>query len=185
MKKRLLLTLMVVSNILMFVACGGDTKEENTTKAAAETTTEETTEAEAKACKLEWEVPEGFTSEDGESYVSADYPTDSSNITYTETLGDVTSIDFTKEDYEEVLKALMGDEIEMNITKFENIESNGCPGLEIRIEYNYSGVKMVQTQYAFISDGNSYSLTYTVVDDSAYAAAFEESMKTVKMVEIQ
>ena len=187
MKKRLLLTLMVVANVLVAVACGSDTKEEATTNANDKSTTVETTTGaeEAKACKLVWEVPENFTTEDDMIYVSPDYPTDASNITYTESLDDPTGIDFTKEDYETTLKTLFGEEVELNITKFEKTESNGCDGLIIAIEYELQGIKMAQTQYVYASGDDIYSVTYTVVNDSAYAAAFEESAKSIKMVEVE
>lgn len=190
MKKRLLLTIMVVSGILMFAACGSDDKNETTTNAegnkestTTEAGTEEDTTAEAKAYKLSWEAPEGFTSEDGMLYVGTDYPVDASNITYLESPNDVAGIDFTKEEYMETLQAVLGETVA--ITKFEELESNGCEGLLIKLEYEIQGIKMVQTQYIYMSGKDLYSVTYTVVNDSPYAAAFEDSAKTIKMVEAE
>ena len=187
MMKKLLLMLALVISMVAATACGAKTDD------AGESFNNMNSEKESKEDKKEpirwefkWSVPEGFLSEDGELYVTDDYPTDTSNITYTHSENDSMGINFTSKKFEELMDDTFSKlviEIDVVVDKFEEIEKSGCKGLSIESHYSMGEVELIQIQYVFQLGEEIHTVCYTAVGDT-WLDKFVESAKSITITPI-
>ena len=185
--KKLLLVLALISSIIVVAACGANS--DNVGEASNNVDSEKQSNEDKKKPKsweFVWNAPEGFSSDDGETYVTDDYPNDTSNITYTSSEDDGKGINFTSKEFETVLEdtySKLGMEIDVVVDRFEKIEKNGCVGLVIESNYSLNNVKLIQLQYAYQVGEKIHTVCYTAVGDT-WLEVFKENAKSITITPI-
>ncbi len=120
-------------------------------------------------------------------YVHERNPLDSSNIYYTASEGDVggaVSDKLSKESYEKIVENAYkenGQEIDLTIESFEEIDMEGVPGYKIRSSYEVEGGEVEQLAYLILAE-NTYTITYSQMADDDLMADFEISDGEIKLV---
>jgi len=168
MKKKILLGLLLICGIFALTGC----KEEV-----------------EKAYKLEWNVPPGFSSKDGKLYYSSDYPIDTSNIVYGKEENTAIRADAGEVEIEIELKKnlqkVLAQEVEVEVTVFEEVELDGFDGLHVEADCELMGVEMTQICYIYDCDGATYSIAYTFMNDKDWEPLFRESVSSMRIVETE
>ncbi len=186
--KKFLLALVLTCTMAAAVACGSKSEDNSGVNSNNNGSVNESNKDsnEPTGWEFGWTAPEEFVSDDGELYITSDYPTDSSNITYTHSADDGTGLDFTAEDYETLLEstyAELGMTIDVTIDKFESIETNGCEGLYIESHYSMAEIELIQIQYAYQTGDEVHTVCYTAVG-AAWLDTFKENAKTITLTPI-
>lgn len=134
-------------------------------------------------------IPEGYveSSEIPGMYVHPKAPLDSSNIYYTMTEssneGQVIE-DLTEADYEELIEtayAEAGQQIDLLIESFEQIDMEGIPGYKIRSSFEVADEAVEQLAYIILAE-NTCTVTYSQLSDDELMADFEISDGQIKLV---
>ncbi len=120
-------------------------------------------------------------------YVHKRSPLDSSNIYYTISAGNengMVSGKLTGEIYENLLEDAYreaGQEIDLKIKSFEEIDLEGIPGYKIRSSYQVAGGEIEQLAYLILGQ-DTYTITYSQMSDDELLADFEISDGEIRLV---
>lgn len=133
------------------------------------------------------ELPRGFRAYQNEEglYVHKNYPSDLSTISYviSESDEDITQmkqeafIDLLEADYYDVY----GDNVEIHVTEFENIQIDGRHGLRIKFEFEFKGIEYEQLMYAIYNGHETHILNYTQEKDGGWMEDFEKSAASISL----
>ncbi len=188
MRRKFILTLVLVCCIMAAVACGSSLDANSGVNANNSGAVDESNKAENKSAEWEfcWTAPEEFIyDEEGGVYVTSDYPTDSSNITYTFQEDDGDGLNITAASYEEQEEseyAAFGS-IDIIVNKFEVIENNGCEGLYVESQYSVDDTVFYQIQCSYQVGNGIHTVRYTAVGDT-WLDTFKENVKTITLTPI-
>lgn len=131
-----------------------------------------------------FDVPEGFEeSQDVDNlYVAARYPLDISMIYYEVMDGDISlqlmTEEMFKEQAEENIRQIYGEDVEVNIDSYEGVKIDGYPTFRILCHYEAEGVKISQLEYVINAD-RTYVVTYSQTSDYDWMEEFEASAATI------
>lgn len=120
-------------------------------------------------------------------YLHERAPLDSSNIYYSvsEGVGDgVVSESLTKEAYEEELEEAFkesGQEINVTVAAFEEVDMDGVPAYKIRSSYENGENTIEQLTYLILAE-DTYTITYSQAEDDELMADFEVSDGEIRLV---
>lgn len=120
-------------------------------------------------------------------YVHKRNPLDSSNIYYTVSEGNdkgMVSSELTEKAYEELLENAYeesGQNVDLNITSFEEIDMEGVPGYKIRSSYQVDQGEIEQLTYLILAQ-DTYTITYSQMSDDELMADFEISDGEIRLV---
>lgn len=164
MKKKLFALLTATVVALSTVACGGSDVE--------------------LTGEFTFDVPEGFTETEANTFVAPNYPEEASNINWL-TLENDGSFDSTTskaliESVESELETAYGGDITISLLEEEKYEINGRRALKYAFEYELMGMKIVQLQCIIEDREELIFLTYTEFAEEGYYDDFQESVKTVR-----
>ncbi|NBJ94671.1 hypothetical protein [Parablautia muri] len=134
-------------------------------------------------------IPSGYQESDEipGMYVHEKSPLDSSNVYYTisEGSGDGrVSEALTKDSYEEILEEAFqeaGQDIDLEIEAFEEIDMEGIPAYKIRSSYRVEDGEIEQLTYLILAE-NTYTITYSQMSDDELMADFEISDGAIRLV---
>ncbi len=116
---------------------------------------------------LSCSIPEGFEPHPDEEglYIHKNYPKDVSTISYVISESDEDTSDLTKDNFKEMLEAEYmseyGDEVEVNITEFEEIKVDGRNGLRIMLDCELKGQEYEQLMYLLFNGEETHILDFT------------------------
>ncbi|MCM1122862.1 MAG: hypothetical protein NC416_09785 [Eubacterium sp.] len=133
-----------------------------------------------------FDLPEGFeeSEEMAGMYVTGRYPLDASTIYYTAMEQDIALQLLTeeafKEQMQESLREAYGEDIEVTVDNFENIEVSGYPAFRIRCRYQVNQIEITQLEYAINAD-KSYMITYSQTGDYDRMEEYEASAATIRV----
>lgn len=134
-------------------------------------------------------IPEGYH-ESGQipgMYLHERAPLDSSNIYYTVSEGNgggQVSESLTEAEYKETIENAFreaGQDVELEIDSFEELDMDGVPAYKIRSCYETEGNKIQQLTYLVLAD-NTYTITYSQSEDDELMADFEISAGEIRLV---
>lgn len=135
-----------------------------------------------KGCTFD--LPEGFveSTETDNLFVTERYPLDTSMIYYEVMDGDISlqlmTRDFFKEQTEENLSQVFGEDIVINIDNYESMKIDGHPVFRILCHYEADNIKITQLEYIINAD-KTYVITYSQTSDYDWMEAFETSAATI------
>lgn len=131
---------------------------------------------------LTFAVPEGFVYDDvNQIYNSAD---GMANIIYS-TMENDGSIAYVTQELMEIglessLTSQLGTELDVTFTLWEETTIEGFDAIQYSIEYEMSGIPIVQTQIIIGATEKLHYLTFTDMSDGEYDDEFEAVMESVK-----
>ena len=137
-----------------------------------------------KGCTFE--LPEGFEeAEDRKGmYVTGRYPIDASTIYSVTGEQDISLQLMTEETFKEQtqenLRELYGEEVTLNIDSFESIRIDGYPAFRILCHYQVEDIQITQLQYVINAD-KSYMVIYSQTSDYDRMEEYEASAATIKI----
>lgn len=120
-------------------------------------------------------------------YVHNRNPLDSSNIYYTVSEGGedgMVSTALTREIYEKTLEEAYeqsGQNVDLVIESFEEIDMEGVPGYKIRSTYQVNEEKIEQLTYLILAK-NTYTVTYSQMSDDELMADFVITDGAIRLV---
>lgn len=134
-------------------------------------------------------IPSGYQESDEipGMYVHEKSPLDSSNVYYTisEGSGDgKVSKTLTEDSYKEILEEAFqeaGQDIDLEIEAFEEIDMEGVPAYKIRSSYSVEDGEIEQLTYLILAE-NTYTITYSQMSDDELMADFEISDGAIRLV---
>lgn len=111
-------------------------------------------------------------------YVHERNPLDSSNIYYTVSEGSAGNVpeSLTRESYQAMVEEAYreaGQEVELQITSFEEIDMDGIPGYKIRSSYKVDADAEIEQLVYLILAKDTYTITYSQLSDDELMADFE------------
>lgn len=131
-------------------------------------------ESEELTCVL----PDGFKEYPDEEglYVYKNFPKDASTISYVISESDTTA-EITKESLKADLEAdyleAYGDQVDIEITEFQNIKIDGRKSLSIKMEYEFKGVAYEQLMYVIYNGADLHVLNFTQEKDGKWSEEFK------------
>lgn len=134
-------------------------------------------------------IPEGYveSTEIPGMYVHPKAPLDSSNIYYTiaeSSNGGQVIENLTEADYEDLIEgayAEAGQQVDLQIESFEQVDMEGIPGYKIRSSYEMEDNQVEQLAYIILAE-NTCTVTYSQLSDDELMADFEISDGQIKLV---
>lgn len=120
-------------------------------------------------------------------YLHERTPLDSSNIYYTVSEGSgngLVSESLTKEAYRKIMEEAFqksGQEVDLEIESFEEIDMDGIPAYKIRSTYEAADHQIEQLAYLILAE-DTYTITYSQAADDELMADFEISDGEIKLV---
>ena len=133
------------------------------------------------------ELPRGFRAYQNEEglYVHKNYPSDLSTISYVISESDEDITQMKQEEFKDLLEAdyydVYGDNVEIHVTEFENIQIDGRHGLRIKFEFVFKGVEYEQLMYAIYNGHETHILNYTQEKDGGWMEDFEKSAASISL----
>ena len=85
-----------------------------------------------------------------------------------------------KEQTQENLRELYGEEVTLNIDSFESIRIDGYPAFRILCHYQVEDIQITQLQYVINAD-KSYMVIYSQTSDYDRMEEYEASAATIKI----
>lgn len=202
MKKKLLSLVLIAMLSMSVVACGAAEGDQiltpATTEAPAESEavvntdgtaeapveTEAPTEAPAEtAGTFTFDVPEGFTDDGNGFYEHSDEMTFATIYTYTiENDGsfDQVSKELLLMGLQVGLTAELGEEVDIEMTSYEEITIGEYEAVEYSIAYEYQGIGFEQTQFLINEPDVFRYVTYTNISGDGYAEIFAASGDSIR-----
>lgn len=208
MYKKWVLLLVTGICVMQIVGCGNKSSQETSTSgeeavveesagdsSANQAATEEASSTIADGEQIVFEdaelncsLPKGFVeSNDVEGlYIHKSYPTDISTISYviSESEEDITKM--TQEEFKAMLEAdyydAYGDEVVIDITKYEIIKIDGRNALRITLEYEFKGVTYEQLMYMIYNGDETHILNYTQEKGGKWMEEFEKSGESISLI---
>lgn len=165
MRKKLMALALVCTMVAALTACGGSKKNGT----------------------MNYTLPDGFTeqSEGSGQYVTADYPNDSSNIIVQETKDDPYGVDYTEEQFTELVSAAyeaQGYSIDsFEIVEFTKSKLNGFDTLLIDCNYTLMGVEIEQIEFLAQIGDTTHVITYTTSPELGWHDAFRQSIDSISI----
>lgn len=153
--------------------------EENNLDASVVTSTRTTREC-------TFDLPEGFaeSEETKGMYVTGRYPLDASTIYYAVGEQDIALQLLTKEAFkeqtQESLRQMYGEDTEVTVDSFESIKISGYPAFRILCHYQIGRIQITQLEYAVNAD-KSYMITYSQTGDYDHMGEYEASAATISV----
>lgn len=149
--------------------------------------TEEKSGDEVSCCAVL--IPTGYqeSEEIPGMYVHERSPLDSSNVYYTVSEGNGdgrVSRELTKDSYWEIMEEAFreaGQDIDLEIESFEEIDMEGIPAYKIRSSYTVEDGEIEQLAYLILAD-DTYTVTYSQMSDDELMADFEISDGEIRLV---
>lgn len=138
-----------------------------------------------KGCTFD--LPEGFveSTETDNLFVTERYPLDTSMIYYEIMDGDISlqlmTKDFFKEQAEENLSQVYGEDIVIDIDNYESVKIDGYPAFRILCHYEVDNIKITQLEFIVNAD-KTYVITYSQTSDYDWMEAFETSAATIHVI---
>ena len=164
MKKRILAVVMMLVLAIGMVACGAESEG-----------------------TFVYEAPAGFEWDDSEQCYYA--PDGMSNILYNNIENDGSFKSVTKnmleETFEEQYSAAFGEDIDITITSWEEVTVDGYDAVLYALEYEYSGIGLLQMQIMINGTDYIHYVTFTGMQDSEYADDFKACVSTMKFEAVQ
>lgn len=133
------------------------------------------------------ELPRGFRPYQNEEglYVHRNYPSDLSTISYviSESEEDITQM--KQEEFTDLLEAdyyqVYGDNVEIHVTEYENIQIDGRHGLKIKFEFEFKGIGYEQLMLAIYNGHETHILNYTQEEGAGWMEDFEKSADSISL----
>lgn len=138
---------------------------------------------------LLWVLPKSFRALDGEEgvYVSRDYPTDTSTVTYVIAESEDNISDVSQEEFREMMEAdfldTYGDQVHINITNYEKVRVSKRSGLRIDMNYEFKGAEYEQIAVMLYNGNESHIINYTEEKDGKWKDEFENSISSLSFAE--
>lgn len=136
---------------------------------------------------LAYQLPEGFYEIAEGQYGAPDSPNDTSNIIIKAVEDDPYGINYTKEEFEELIVSayeLQGYYVEsFEVSEFEKGQLGGYDSLVISCSYNLYGIDVQQTQFMLQVDNVTCVFTYTTSDVYGWFDTFRENVELIRIVE--
>lgn len=134
-------------------------------------------------------IPEGYRESEQipGMYLHERTPLDSSNIYYTVSEGSgggQVSDSLTEKEYKETIEKAFqenGQDVELEIDSFEELDMDGIPAYKIRSCYETDGNEIQQLTYLVLAE-DTYTITYSQSEDDELLADFEVSDGEIKLV---
>ncbi len=134
-------------------------------------------------------IPTGYQESDEipGMYVHERSPLDSSNVYYTVSEGDGdgrVSQNLDEDSYREIMEETFqeaGQDIELEIESFEEIDMEGIPAYKIRSSYAVEDGEIEQLAYLILAE-DTYTITYSQMSDDELMADFEISDGEIRLV---
>ncbi len=134
-----------------------------------------------------YQLPEGFYEVADGQYCAPDSPYDTSNIIVTALEDDPYGINYTKENFEELMIAAyenQGFYVEkFEISEFEEGQLGGYDSLVICCSYGLLGLNVQQTQFMLQVDNVTCVFTYTTSDEYGWIDTFRENIELIRVTE--
>ena len=164
MKKRILALVMMLVLAFGMVACGAESEG-----------------------TFVYEAPEGFEWDDEEQCYYG--PDGVCNILYSNIGNDGSFKSVTKDmledTYEEEYSSAFGEDIDITITKWQETTVDGYDAVLYALEYEYSGIGLLQMQIMINGTDYIHYVTFTDMQGSEYADDFEACVSTMKFEPVQ
>lgn len=147
-------------------------------KADAEINTDQEEYINDESEELTCVLPDGFKEYPDEEglYVYKNFPKDPSTISYVISESDTTA-EITKESLKADLEAdyleAYGDQVDIEITEFQNIKIDGRKSLSIKMEYEFKGVAYEQLMYVIYNGADLHVLNFTQEKDGKWSEKFK------------
>lgn len=149
--------------------------------------TEEKSGDEVSCCAVL--IPTGYheSEEIPGMYIHERSPLESSNVYYTVSEGNgdgKVSRSLTKDSYRETMEEAFreaGQEVELEIESFEEIDMEGIPGYKIRSSYAVEEGEIEQLTYLILAE-DTYTVTYSQMSDDELMVDFEISDGEIRLV---
>lgn len=147
-------------------------------KADAEINTDQEEYINDESEELTCVLPDGFKEYPDEEglYVYKNFPKDPSTISYVISESDKTT-EITKESLKADLEAdyleAYGDQVDIEITEFQNIKIDGRKSLSIKMEYEFKGVAYEQLMYVIYNGTDLHVLNFTQEKDGKWSEEFK------------
>lgn len=138
---------------------------------------------------LLWTLPKGFKELKGEEgvYVHKSYPKDTSTVTYVISESNTDFSDISKEEFQKLLEDdfynAYGDEVAINISKYEKSKVNDRTALRIDFEYLFKGTDYLQTEIMIFNGDETHIINYTQEKDGKWSEEFERSIASFSFAE--
>lgn len=172
MKKKILALLLMVTLAASITACGGTTSG-NKVSDDVETDVDEDKEEAKSEGVLVFDAPESLVYDEANNqYVSTEEGV-LSNINYITEPNDGSLATTTKEimeaSLEPSLSDMYGTTIDLEITKWDSIEVDGYDAISYQMEYDYSGMKVIQAQVIVDGTEKLHFVTFTYLEHEDFA----------------
>lgn len=205
--QRKIIVLLMITILMTMIGCGNkenieqkEEKKETISDSEAEMTEEtlpelaETEEGEEESiffsdADLLWVLPKGFKELKGEEgvYVYKTYPKDTSTVTYVISESNTDFSDISKEEFQKMLEEdfynAYGDEVAINISKYEKSKVNDRTALRIDFEYLFKGTDYLQTEIMIFNGDETHIINYTQEKDGKWTEEFEKSIASFAFAE--
>lgn len=138
---------------------------------------------------LLWVLPKGYKALDGEEgvYVHKSYPKDTSTVTYVISESDTNFSDITEEEFQKLLEDdfynAYGDEVAININKYEKCDVKGRTMLRIDFEYLFKGTDYLQTEVMIFNGDETHIINFIQEKDGKWSEEFEKSISSFTFTE--
>ncbi len=208
-KKRLTIAAALILSLGLIASCGkkneegvaenavSDVQEEQGDVSAVEasdTGEEETDEVDEPSISfadadLLWSLPKGFKALDGEEgvYVPKNYPRDASTITYVIGESDIDISTVPQDEFEQMIEEdflnAYGDQVDVQISKYEKGTLNGRNTLRINMEYEFKGTDYEQIEFMIFNGDESHIINFLQEKGGKWADGFEESIASMAFAE--
>lgn len=153
-------------------------------KADAEINTDQEEYINDESEELTCVLPDGFKEYPDEEglYVYKNFPKDPSTISYVISESDTTT-EITKESLKADLEAdyleAYGDQVDIEITEFQNIKIDGRKSLSIKMEYEFKGVAYEQLMYVIYNGTDLHVLNFTQEKDGKWSEEFKACVDSI------
>ena len=180
MKKKILALLLMAALAVSVTACGGTTSDNNVSddvEADVDEDVDADEEEEEEEPKSEgvlvFDVPESLVFDEANNqYVSTEEGV-LANINYITNPNDGSLATTTKEMMEEALEPSLsstyGTTIDLEITKWDSIKVDGYDAVSYQMEYDYSGMKVIQAQVIVDGTEKLHFVTFTYLEQEDFA----------------
>ena len=188
MKKKILALLLMTALAVSVTACGGTSSndrdfddvemdEDEEVDAEADENDEVAEEVAKSEGVLVFDAPENMVfDEENNQYVSTEEGV-LANINYITNPNDGSFDTTTKEMMEEALEpslsSVYGETIDIDITRWDDIEVDGYDAITYEFEYMFSGMKVIQAQVIVDGTENLHFVTFTYLEQENFGDEVE------------
>lgn len=130
-------------------------------------------------------LPKGFEAHPEEPglYVYKTYPIDASTISYVISESNYDISDVSKDEFKQNLETdfydTYGDQVDVNISRYDKINVDGRNGLRILMTYKFKGVEYEQLMFMLFNGNESHILNFTQEQGGKWMDEFEKCGETI------